>query len=155
MIELYSQNRTQSTLLIPNRLLNDFLEKTEPTGREIYFHFLLKRYSPLIMSGAFGKRKTVKIRFQNQGEDLIRKNFRPDNADWAQCQLMSDYLGISMTGVFTMLLTLDISDFPVILREKWYRDGVPPIISEIVATIRLNRLFPAGILRKIRCRIKT
>ena len=154
MIELNSQSRTQSTLLIPDRLLNDFKEKTDSNSRELYFHLLLKRYSPLILTGAFGSRRSIKIRFQNQGENLVRKNFKPLNEDWAQCQLLADYLGFSMTAVFTMLLTLDISDFPMILRERFFDGGVPPTITNIFSLTHLNYVYPSTIARKIRFRIK-
>ncbi|MCE9500587.1 MAG: hypothetical protein K8R21_08825, partial [Leptospira sp.] len=59
--------RTQSSLLVPRKFLEDFEERTENSSREIYFHLLIEKYGHLIMSGGLGSRKTVKKRFQNPG----------------------------------------------------------------------------------------
>ena len=112
-IKLESQTITQSTLLIPNRFLEDFLAKTEYSGREIYLRQLLKKYGPLVLSGVFGKRDKTKLRFQNEEDNVVKKNFLPRNSDWTQLGILSDYLGLSKTAMFTMLLTLDIADWPV------------------------------------------
>ncbi|MCE9501094.1 MAG: DUF1564 family protein, partial [Leptospira sp.] len=118
--------RTQSSLLIPRRFLQDFEERTGKTSREIYFHFLIKRYSYLIMSGGLGKRESVKKRFQNPGNDLVKRNFNPSNEDWIQFDALSDYLGLTKTGLFTLLLILDIAGWSELLAEKFYDCGVPP-----------------------------
>ncbi|MCE9501927.1 MAG: DUF1564 domain-containing protein, partial [Leptospira sp.] len=101
--------RTQSSLLVPSRFLDDFNQRTERGKREIYFHFLIKRYGQLIMSGGLGERESVKKRFQDPGKDLVKKNFRPSNQDWIQFDTLSDYLGLSKTALFTLLLILDIA----------------------------------------------
>ncbi|MCE9500346.1 MAG: DUF1564 domain-containing protein, partial [Leptospira sp.] len=118
--------RTQSSLLVPSRFLEDFKERTNGGRREIYFHFLIKRYRHLIMSGGLGQRESVKKRFQTPGKALIKKNFRPLNPDWIEFDTLSDFLGLSKTGLFTLLLTLDIAGWGHLIAEKFYDRGVPP-----------------------------
>ncbi|MCE9499276.1 MAG: DUF1564 domain-containing protein [Leptospira sp.] len=104
--------------LFQDDFLADFEERTKNGRREIHFHFLIRRYNQLITSGALGKRDTVK------------KNFRPHSPDWVQFDVLSDYLGFSKIGLFTLLLVLDIAGWSELLAEKFYNRGVPPTISE-------------------------
>ncbi|MCE9500541.1 MAG: DUF1564 domain-containing protein, partial [Leptospira sp.] len=89
-------------------------------------------------------------RYQKKDNNLIRKNFRPMNTDWIEFTMLADYLGVSKTDLFTMFLKLDISDWPVILRENWYAGGVPPTISNITSRIHLTNMIPIRVFRKIR-----
>ncbi|MCE9500182.1 MAG: DUF1564 domain-containing protein [Leptospira sp.] len=146
--------RTQSSLLIPRRFLADFAERTERTSREIYFHFLIKRYGPIIMSGALGSRKTVKKSYQNPGKDLVKQNFRPTNPDWIQFDVLSDYLGLTKTGLFTLLLILDIAGWSALLTEKLFDRGVPPTISKFSSRILVQFRIPVEVHRKITYRIR-
>ncbi|MCE9501359.1 MAG: DUF1564 domain-containing protein, partial [Leptospira sp.] len=146
--------RTQSSLLVPGRFLQDFRERTDRGRREIYFHYLIKRYSYLIMSGALGSRKTVKKRFQDPGKDLVKKNFRPFNPDWIEFDNLSDYLGLSKTGLFTLLLMLDIAGWGALLAEKFYDRGVPPTISEFSSRVVMLRRIPVQVYRKIYYKIR-
>ncbi|MCE9499623.1 MAG: DUF1564 domain-containing protein [Leptospira sp.] len=145
---------TQSSLLVPRRFLEDFIERTEWTSKEIYFSILIKKYGHLIMSGALGSRQTVKKRFQNPGNDLVKKNFKPANDDWIQFDVLSDYLGLSKTGLFTLLLVLDIAGWDRLLADKLYSRGVPPILSEFSSLIRIQYRIPVRIHRKIHYRIR-
>ncbi|MCE9499825.1 MAG: DUF1564 domain-containing protein [Leptospira sp.] len=146
--------RTQSSLLVPSRFLEDFRERTEKTSREIYFHFLIKRYSPIILSGCLGSRETVKRGYQNPGQNLVKKNFNPSNQDWIQFDAMADYLGLSMTALFTLLLVLDIAGWGKLLSEKLYDRGVPPIISAFSSQILIQYQFPVAVHRKIRFKFR-
>ncbi|MCE9499963.1 MAG: DUF1564 domain-containing protein [Leptospira sp.] len=150
MIETTFQERTQSTLLVPDRFKEDYLLKTGVIGREMYFHFLLRRYAPLIRAGVFGERKKTKISYQAKDNELIRKNFRPINSDWIEFGLLADYLGLSKTALFAMLLMFDISDWPVFLRERWYEGGVPPTVANVASSIHLKYVIPVCVSRKIR-----
>lgn len=145
--------RTQSSLLVPMRFLEDFKERTERGRREIYFHFLIKKYGHIIMSGALGGRDTVKKRFQDPGKNLVKKNFRPANQDWIQFDTLSDYLGLSKTALFTLLLTLDIAGWDRLLAQKLYKRGVPPTISEFSSRILVLLRITPEVHRKISYRI--
>ncbi|MCE9499701.1 MAG: DUF1564 domain-containing protein [Leptospira sp.] len=146
--------RTQSSLLVPARFLEDFEIRTKRGRREIYFHFLIKKYSYLIMSGGLGQRETIKKRFQNPGKELVKKNFRPINQDWIQFDTLSDYLGISKTGLFTLLLVLDIAGWDALLTEKFYDSGVPPTIARFSSQTLMIHRIPAEVHRKIHFRIR-
>ncbi|MCE9499950.1 MAG: DUF1564 domain-containing protein [Leptospira sp.] len=145
--------RTQSSLLIPRRFLEDFEERTEGGKREIYFQFLIKTYGACIMSGALGSRKSVKKCFQDPGKDLVKKNFRPFNQDWIEFDILSDYLGLSKTGLFTLLLLLDMAGWSAIIAEKFYDRGVPPTLTEFSARILMIHRIPV-VHRKIHYRIR-
>lgn len=146
--------RTQSSLLVPSRFLEDFNERTQGGRREIYFHFLIKRYGLCIMSGGLGRRESIKKRFQNPGKDLIKKNFRPFNHDWIQFDTLSEYLGISKTGLFTLLLVLDIAGWSELIAEKFYGRGVPPTISRFSSRITIISQISPEVHRRIRYRIR-
>ncbi|MCE9499359.1 MAG: DUF1564 domain-containing protein [Leptospira sp.] len=154
MLNIDTRKRTQSTLLIPDRFIDDFFNKTDPMGREIFFRTILKRYAPLIRAGVFGERNKVKISYQEKGRDLVRKNFRPFNSDWIEFGILADYIGVSKTELFTMLLVLEISDWPTFLSEKWYVGGVPPTATHVMSITHLKYTIPIRVFRKIRYRTR-
>ncbi len=94
------------------------------------------------MSGGLGQRETVKKVFQDPGNNLVKRNFKPFNQDWIQFDTLSDYLGLSKTALFTLLLVLDIAGWREILAEKFYNCGVPPTISEFSSRIRMMHRIP-------------
>ncbi|MCE9500411.1 MAG: DUF1564 domain-containing protein [Leptospira sp.] len=145
---------TQSSLLVPTRFLEDFEERTNGGRREIYLHFLIKRYGHLIMSGGLGERQSVKKRYQDPGRDLVKKNFKPFNHDWIQFDTLADYLGLSKTGLFTLLLVLDIAGWDALLAEKFYDCGVPPTIKEFSSRVLIRHRIMPEIHRKIRYKIR-
>lgn len=106
------------------------------------------------MSGGLGQRESVKKRFQDPGQDLVKQNFRPFNDDWIQFDTLSDYLGLSKTGLFSLLLLLDIAGWSAILAEKFHDSGVPPTISEFSSRILFFQKIPVQVHRKIRYRIR-
>ena len=122
---------TQSSLLIPEKFLEVFVEKTSDLPREIYLHYLLKRYRSVVLSGTFAKSEKVKTCYQDKGQNLVKKNLRPFNPDWLELGILSNWLGISRTALFTWFLILDLAGWDTILREKFFDSGVPPKISSI------------------------
>ncbi len=126
-----SQESTQSSLLIPEKFLEDFMEKTENISREAYFHDLLKRYRALVLWKMYAKSDRAKTRYQEEGQNLVKKNFYPSNDDWIEFGLLAAWLGISRTALFTWFLTLDIAGWDKILSEKFFDNGVPPNITSI------------------------
>ncbi|MCE9499031.1 MAG: DUF1564 domain-containing protein [Leptospira sp.] len=48
----------------------------------------------------------------------MKKNFRPFNQDWIQFDTLCDYLGFSKTGLFTLLMVLDIAGWSELIAEK-------------------------------------
>ncbi len=123
--------RTQSSLLIPEKFLDIFLARTEEISREAYFHDLLKRYRPLVLWKTFAKSSKVKTSYQDEGQNLVKKNFWPSNDDWLEFGLLAKWLGISRTALFTLFLILDLAGWDKILREKFFDNGVPPNITSV------------------------
>ncbi|MCC6274918.1 MAG: DUF1564 family protein [Leptospiraceae bacterium] len=123
--------RTQSTLLIPEKFLDEFLKRTEEISRDVYFRGLLKRYRYVVLCKTFAKSSRVKISYQEKGQHLVKKNFYPQNDDWVEFGLLANWLGISRTALFTWFLILDLAGWDKILREKFYDNGVPPKITAI------------------------
>ncbi|MCE9499588.1 MAG: hypothetical protein K8R21_03675, partial [Leptospira sp.] len=74
--------------------------------------------------------------------------------DWIQFDALSDYLGLTKTGLFTLLLILDIAGWSELLAEKFYDCGVPPIISKFSSRILICHKIPVQVHRKIKYRIR-
>jgi len=146
--------RTQSSLLVPSRFLEDFKERTGRGRREVYFHFLIKKYGHFIVSGGLGSKESVKKQYQDLENDLVKKNFRPINADWIEFDSLANYLCLSKTALFTLLLTLDIAGWSEILAEKFYNRGVPPTISRFSGRVLMLRQIPVEVHRKILFKIR-
>ncbi len=123
--------KTQSTLLIPAKFLDIFIEKTEGIPRGIYFHFLLKKYKSLALDGLLPKPDKIKTEYQEKGQFLVKKNFRPFNSDWIELGILADWLGYSRTAIFSWFLILDLAGWDKILSEKFFDGGVPPKVSTL------------------------
>ncbi len=132
--------KTQSSLLIPEKFLDDYMLKTKKTTREAYFHLLLHKYKGLLLDGILPRPSKIKKAYQDNGQNLTKLNFWPENSDWIEIGILSNWLGISRTALFTWLLIMDLSDFEKILRERFYEHGVPPTVS----TILLKNLITYG-----------
>lgn len=145
---------TQSSLLIPEKFLDVFLEKTTNSSREMYFHDLLKRYRNVVLWKVFAKSKSVKTLYQEEGQNLIKKNFRPSNDDWIEFGLLASWLGISRTALFTLFLVLDLAGWDEILPEKFFNDGVPPKITSIRAGSYIARRKIVRTERQIRYKLR-
>ena len=154
MMRPIKHRKTQSSLLIPQRLLDVFYEKTKDIPKEIFFHYLLKKYKGLVMDGLFNQSKKVKTSYQNSGENLVKKNFRPFNPDWIELGIVANYLGFSRTALFTWFLTLELGDLDQILRDNFYEHGVPPKISTIQLKNILSRKNDIIWKRKIYYKIR-
>ncbi len=122
---------TQSSLLIPEKFLDVFEEKTKDQSREVYLQYLLISYRSIVLSGTFAKSNRVKTCYQDEGQNLIKKNFRPFNPDWIELGILANWLGISRTALFTLFLILDLAGWDKILSEKFFDAGVPPKITSI------------------------
>ncbi len=146
--------KTQSSLLIPKKFLDVYKEKTKNSKREVYFHTVIKRYKTLVMDGFFSKSGKVKISYQDEGQDLVKVNFRPFNPDWIELGILSNWLVISRTALFTLLLILEFADFDIILREKIFEHGVPPKVSTIQLKIIQSRLKVINWKRQLRYKMR-
>ncbi len=131
--------RTQSSLLIPEKFLADYLLKTKRISREGYFHLVLWKYRGLLLDGILPRPNKIKKAYQEEGQNLKKLNFLPSNSDWVELGILSNWLGISRTALFTWLLMMDLSDFDPILREKFYESGVPSTFTTMLLKNLLTR----------------
>ncbi len=147
---------TQSSLLIPEKFLDVFIEKTKGRGvpKEVYFHYLLKQYRCMVLWKTFPKSTRAKTRYQDEGQNLVKKNFYPSNADWIEFGILAAWLGISRTALFTWFLTLDLANWGKILTEKFFENGVPPRVSSVRVGIYIAERKTVRTDRHIRYKIR-
>lgn len=65
---------TQSSLLIPEKFLDVFMEKTKgrKVSKEDYFVSLLNRYRCLVLWKVYPKSSRAKTRYQDLGQNLVK-----------------------------------------------------------------------------------
>ncbi len=97
-MNLITSNQTDSTLLIPKKFFDFFEENADKLTREEYFSILLGRYKELALSGLFPKSEKPKTAHQEEGQSLVKVNFRPKNEDWVELGIIASYLGITRTA---------------------------------------------------------
>ena len=108
---LNERNQTVSTLLIPKNLMPSFvfLVKSHGSGNiSVYLHNLLFMYRTLTHSGMIPFPISVKTEYQEEGLDLCRVGFRPENVDWMELGELALAFGKSRCWLFVYLLKLDI-----------------------------------------------
>jgi len=125
--EVRLSDKTISTLLIPDHLLDQMKEKTQEHGNSlvVYLHNLLRMYRTLTHSGLIPIPRKVKTEYQDEGLNLHRLNFRPSSADWIELGELALAFGKSRCWMFTFLLELDILGLWEILSESGLSDAVP------------------------------
>lgn len=139
--ESLEMNKTVSTLLIPEHLLNDFYKKVNEIGSVTsYIKYLLKKSRMITFSGMLPPPLKVKTEFQEEGLRLSRINFRVHNEDWLELGELAVAFGKSRCYLVSFLLELDILGF---LENLSYLDesrGVPTIPRfTMEARLKLNR----------------
>ena len=109
--KLDERENTVSTLLIPEYLLKEFYlkNKEHKINFTVYLRKLLRRYRALTFySDLIPEPKKVKTEYQEEGLNLERVNFRPENADWIELGEIALAFGKSRCWVFVYLLKLDL-----------------------------------------------
>ncbi|MBP7281325.1 MAG: DUF1564 family protein [Leptospiraceae bacterium] len=108
---LDERNQTVSTLLIPESMMPSFLFLVKNHGAgntSVYLRNLLFMYRTLTHSGMIPSPISVKTEYQEEGLNLCRVGFRPDNADWLELGELALAFGKSRCWLFVFLLKLDI-----------------------------------------------
>ena len=103
---------TQSSLLVPAKYMDEFNRRTTGFSRRKYLHALLNRYRNVILWGTFEKMDRVKKAYQEVGQNLQKKNFTPNNADWIDYTNIPRYSAIKPADyvVLTMPFLTFIGD---------------------------------------------
>ncbi|MCE9498974.1 MAG: DUF1564 domain-containing protein [Leptospira sp.] len=139
---------TSSTLNIPQRLV-PYLEERAGTSNQLrmYLHSLLDKYRFICYSGNLPGHRGVKTKFQDKGQSVQRKDFRPFNGDWAELKIIAAMHNSSATYIFVLLLELDAGESGEVM-AKVMKGVVPTDLLEhpiaFTQTLYRNR----SILRK-------
>ncbi|MBP9888251.1 MAG: DUF1564 family protein [Leptospiraceae bacterium] len=142
--QLWNKDKSVSTLLIPAHLIEALKLKKREHGRQmaVYLRNLLKMYRTFTHSGMLPHPRKIKTEYQNEGLDLKRVSFRPNNADWIELGELALAFGKSRCFVFTFLLELDLSGFWEMLYESGLNDAVPTKNKLLLrVTYSLERIY--------------
>jgi hypothetical protein len=142
-IDLNKGKRTTSTVLVPDELIFDFETRVKATGgMRKFLALLLDKYRILTHSGALPEACKVKTEFQEEGQDLHRVNFVPDNEDWLELGQVATFYGKSRCWIFTYLLRLEVLGFGELMEEVLVTIGVPTTASfQLQVALQLQRVL--------------
>jgi len=119
-VDLKGFNRSSvSTLLIPKHLVEKlglvipFVENSK-TKKKSYklkdgLKRLLEKYRGLLARGYLPFQEKPKLTYQEEGLDLQKFCFRPDDADWFELGILAYGCGVSRCWLFSFLVELDLS----------------------------------------------
>ncbi|MBK8398660.1 MAG: DUF1564 family protein [Leptospiraceae bacterium] len=121
------KEKSVSTLLIPSHLLISLNQKRNEHGKKLstYLRNLLSLYRTFTHSGMMPPPCKMKTEYQEEGLNLKRVCFRPNNADWLELGELALAFGKSRCWVFIFLLELDLSGFTEMLYESELDNAVP------------------------------
>ncbi len=138
-------DKTVSTLLIPEHLVEKFLQKRlegHGNNTSVYLRNLLSMYRIITHSGMIPKPSKIKTEYQEENQNLKRVSFRPDNSDWIELGQLAIAFGKSRCWMFTFLLSLDLAGIWEILSESSLGLAVPTSPSlELMSYLILERFF--------------
>jgi len=110
---------TISTLLIPKHLVEKLdlvipcVENSKTKKKSYKFKDglkkLLEKYRGLLALGYLPFQEKPKLTYQEEGLDLQKFSFRPDEADWYELGILAYGCGVSRCWLFSFLVELDLS----------------------------------------------
>jgi hypothetical protein len=121
----------------------DFEESVKINGGvRKFLALLLDKYRILTHSGALPEACKLKTEFQDEGQDLQRVNFKPDNDDWLELGQVATFYGKSRCWIFTYLLRLEVLGFGELMEEVLLTTGVPITASfQLQVALQLQRVL--------------
>ncbi|MBK8395213.1 MAG: DUF1564 family protein [Leptospiraceae bacterium] len=128
--KIEEENHTVSTLLIPKRLLPNFyclVNKHGAGNITVYLRNLLIMYRTLTHSGMIPNPVKLKTEYQEEGQNLCRVGFRPNNSDWIELGELALAFGKSRCWLFVHLLKLDIMGLWYLLVRAGLDSAVPTL----------------------------
>jgi hypothetical protein len=139
------ERSTVSTLLIPKHLVEKlelvipFVENSK-TKKKSYklkdgLKKLLDKYRGLLARGYLPFQDKPKLTYQEEGLELQKFCFRPDDGDWYELGILAYGCGVSRCWLFSFLVALDLS----LLGE--FLDRVKEIFGVTSADISRPRLI--------------
>jgi len=137
--------KSVSTLLIPENLIEKFLQKRlegHGNNTSAYLRNLLSMYRIITHSGMIPKPRKIKTEYQEEHQNLKRVCFRPNNSDWIELGQLAIAFGKSRCWMFTFLLSLDLDGLWEILSESSLDQAVPTSPDlELISYLSLERYF--------------
>jgi hypothetical protein len=113
------ERSTVSTLLIPKHLVEKlelvipFVENSKTKKKSYKFKEglkkLLEKYRGLLARGYLPFQHKPKLTYQEEGLDLQKFCFRPEDADWFELGILAYGCGVSRCWLFSFLVELDLS----------------------------------------------
>lgn len=132
-LEVYKKG-TVSTLLVPmdlaKRMSGIVIATFNPKTRDLCFDFrstlrlLLEKYRSILASGNLPFQQKPKLTFQEEGLDLQRFSFRPDDADWFEFGLLAYGCGVSRCWLFSYLLEWELSGVSLLVSRPEFKNAV-------------------------------
>nr|MBP7283767.1 DUF1564 family protein [Leptospiraceae bacterium] len=140
---IYLEENTVSTLLIPEILIDDFRLKIKKYNGKtaLYLHSLLRRFRTITHSGMIPEPEKLKTTYQERDLDLKKVSFKPKNQDWIELGELALVFGKSRCWMFVFLLKLDLVNMWRCLVEAGLKKIVPMIPNlELGIFQRLERV---------------
>ena len=113
------ERSTVSTLLIPKHLVEKlelvipFVENSKTKKKSFKLKEglkkLLDKYRGLLARGHLPFQNKPKLRYQEEGLELQKFCFRPEDADWYELGILAYGCGVSRCWLFSFLVELDLS----------------------------------------------
>jgi len=113
------EKSTVSTLLIPKHLVEKldlvipYVENSKTSKKSYKFKDglkkLLDKYRGLLARGYLPFQEKPKLTYQEEGLDLQKFSFRPEEADWYELGILAYGCGVSRCWLFSFLVELDLS----------------------------------------------
>jgi len=113
------ERSTVSTLLIPKHLVEKlelvipYVENSKTKRKSYKFREglkkLLEKYRGLLARGYLPFQGKPKLTYQEEGLDLQKFCFRPDDTDWYELGILAYGCGVSRCWLFSFLVELDLS----------------------------------------------
>jgi hypothetical protein len=147
---------TVSTLLVPKLLINE-LDKVIPweitkRGKVIWdfrsgLRRLVNKYRGFLASGNLPFQQKPKLTFQEEGLDLQKFSFRPEDDVWFELGILAYGCGVSRCWLFSYLVSLELSSVSLLVSRSEFQSGVttpnlsrPKLILQILGKRRyINR----------------
>lgn len=103
--------RSRSSLLIPNGLRDFYTEQCSHHGSQgAFFSFVVLNFLPELSKHHkfVNSRKdpSWKVAYQKNGQNLLKKSFLPNPAEWECFRHAASAAGVSMCFLFVIILTL-------------------------------------------------
>jgi hypothetical protein len=132
-IQVYDRT-TISTLLVPKELvevLSKVIPNTiNPKNGKVIWDFrnglrrLVDKYRGFLASGNLPLQSKPKLTFQDEGQDLQKFSFRPDDDVWFELGILAYGCGVSRCWLFSYLVSLELSGISMLVSRPEFQKGV-------------------------------